>query len=292
MLDSLKQAVPFTWRQWARHFCRQYNIGDAGVRPDRPGDGPTNFPIRTWEKFHRQIRTSKQALLYALSQFPEAILIGGCQRSGTTMLTRLITSHPDIYDFSFLRDEELAAALVLSGHSHSGHAGRRCFQTTYLNERYVEYFAMPKTYKLIWLFRNPSSVVRSMLYNWADFPRLELYSSCGEQLDDGTPAKQCASSSLLQACSGYNGKIKQALTLWEKLPREQILFIEYEAVIKNSEVWIPKIFSFVGLSGAGIALPGKTRSSMIIPELTEEQKMTIRASCEQSYKKARERVLS
>src|SRR5215471_17197891 len=45
---------------------------------------------RTWRRFHRGVRRRGLPLLKNLPSYPRCILVAGCQRSGTTMLTRLI----------------------------------------------------------------------------------------------------------------------------------------------------------------------------------------------------------
>ena len=59
------------------------------------------------------------------------------------MLAKAFTEHPDIADFSWSKDAELDAALLLAGTQQPPQTDtatpRYCFQTTYLNERAVEY---------------------------------------------------------------------------------------------------------------------------------------------------------
>jgi len=96
--------------------------------------------IITWKKFAPEVRPGGCNLLARLDEFPNSILVSGCQRSGTTMLLRLITQSEGMVNYWFGRDDELDAALILSGFEpHTPH-GRYSFQTTYLNECAHEYY--------------------------------------------------------------------------------------------------------------------------------------------------------
>jgi hypothetical protein len=106
-----------------------------------------------------------QRLLAKLDDYPDAILVAGCQRSGTTALARLLKRADGMIDHAFGHDDELDGALLLAGHATRGTEGRHCFQTTYLNDRFREYFEH-RAFRLIWMLREPRSVVYSMLNNW------------------------------------------------------------------------------------------------------------------------------
>ena len=141
--------------------------------------------IDSWGRFEKIVRASDVKLLTKLDNFQDSILVAGCQRSGTTALSRLITASDGMVDFTFGKDDELDAALILSGYVNYTNKGRHCFQTTYLNDSYPEYFAH-QGYKLIWVVRNPSSVIYSMLYNWRRAALNRLFRHCGaELLDEG-----------------------------------------------------------------------------------------------------------
>ena len=129
-----------------------------------------HIPISSWVKFEKQIRKRDDQLLEKLNDFPNAILVAGCQRSGTTAITNILREAIGMPPFSVTRDDELDGALILCGHASSSFQGRCCFQTTYLNERVTEY-SKHDDFKLTWVIRNPHAVVSSML--WAK--PLELY---------------------------------------------------------------------------------------------------------------------
>src|SRR3989304_2398887 len=141
-----------------------------------------NSRISSWAMFDRKVRASGKKLLGELDRLHGAILVAGCQRSGTTALSRLITGSDGMVDFQFGADDELDAALILSGWGpHPPRQGRYCFQTTYLNNSYPEYFEH-RDYKLIWVLRNPASVVYSMLYNWKTVALNRLFRHCAAAL--------------------------------------------------------------------------------------------------------------
>ena len=136
-------------------------------------------PIKTWKRFRKNVRDNGQRLLDSLDGFPESILVCGCQRSGTTMLTRVIRQADSIEKFHYTKDDELDAALILTGRIEPNTSGRFCFQTTYLNENYSEYFDHTSGHKIIWVIRNPFSNIYSMLYHWRRWALNELFVGCG-----------------------------------------------------------------------------------------------------------------
>src|SRR5689334_20455876 len=139
----------------------------------------TNEYVTTWPQFERQIQSKGCKLLGRLDDFPNSILVTGCQRSGTTMLTRIITQSDGMTNYWFGPDDELDAALILSGYVNHQPQGRYCFQTTYINKYFQEYFEHGGGHKIIFLLRNPLSVVYSMLYNWSDYALNLLFNLCG-----------------------------------------------------------------------------------------------------------------
>ena len=141
-------------------------------------------PVKSWAQFDRKVRYSGHKLLAQLDMYHNSILVAGCQRSGTTALSRLITGSEGMVNFQLGKDDELDAALILSGWIPYQPIGRYCFQTTYLNDSYTEYFEH-YDYKLIWVLRNPYSVVYSMLHNWKNGALNRLFHHCGSKLIEG-----------------------------------------------------------------------------------------------------------
>ncbi len=215
--------------------------------------------IRSWEAFGRQVRQHDEKgknLLAQLDKFPSSILVTGCQRSGTTMLSRIITTSDGMVNYWFGRDDELDAALILSGevdYSPQSPKERHCFQTTYLNERYLEYFTKDSSHRLIWVLRNPYSVVYSMAYNWKRFARNELFDAVGKQV---MPKEELEKSrfwgrpfisKLKKACFAYNGKISQLPQIKEKLGSDRVWVVDYDELVKNKTRLLPEIYEFIDL---------------------------------------------
>ena len=122
----------------------------------------------TWEEFDRSVRSRGCSLLTRIHEFPHAVLVAGCQRSGTTMLARILTDSEEMVKYYFSSRDELDAALILSGRVEHESRGRYCFQTAYIDDCYREYYERDGDFKIIWMIRNPLSVAHSMLYNWRD----------------------------------------------------------------------------------------------------------------------------
>jgi hypothetical protein len=206
----------------------------------------------SWKRFHTEVRSRGCSLLAKLSDFSGAILVSGCQRSGTTILARIIRQSDGIVDFQVRGDDELDAALILSGVEGRSARGRYCFQTTYVNECYREYLDEAHDFKLVWVLRNPLSVVYSMKYNWSRFAFNELYEACGrkqleEDLGQGVRHGRILRSKTIRACLSYNAKQRQAMELMEGLGRERMMIVEYEGFIADRWVVLPAIYNFIHL---------------------------------------------
>lgn len=208
--------------------------------------------VNSWAQFDRNVRFSGKKLLSELDVFQDAILIAGCQRSGTTALSRVITGSNGMVNFQFGKDDELDAALILSGWIPHQPQGRYCFQTTYLNNSYPEYFEH-SNYKLIWVLRNPASVIYSMLYNWKRPALNRLFRHCGSVLLEEREKWRYdhlgafAIPSLRRACLSYNAKVSQVFTLRARLGGDRIFIVDYEKLTKDKAAVLPAIYSFVGL---------------------------------------------
>lgn len=212
--------------------------------------------VNSWRDYVNNIRTKGVPLLEKLDEFPGAILVSGCQRSGTTMMTRVINQSDDIADIKYGYDDELDVALILSGWRplHINKEKKYCFQTTYLNNSYREYFEHDN-YKLIWVVRNPYSVVRSLLYNWTRYALNDLYLTCGkcymEKIaeTEKPPVNYWAPwrKNIYKACYSYNGKISQIIEIKKTIRDEQLLVVGYEDIISNSSLILPKVFDFIGI---------------------------------------------
>ncbi len=204
--------------------------------------------IRSWAQFHRHVKQPGRPLLARLGQFRDAVLVAGCQRSGTTAVARALGRADGVADHRFGPDDELDAALLLAGHVERALRGRCCLQTTYLNDRYPEYFEH-ENFKLVWVLRDPFSVVYSMLHNWKRGALRRLYDACGR---DYLGRRASMLDGLLvsrfeQACASYAAKLSQTFELAPRLPASRIIVIDYDDLVLNKHVVLPKIFEFAGL---------------------------------------------
>jgi hypothetical protein len=205
---------------------------------------------RTWQRFHRGVRRPGLPLLKDLLKYPQSVLVAGCQRSGTTMLTRLIAGSSYFSRLALTRDDELDAALALAGFIDLPKERRYCFQTTYLNEHYRDYQTLGPQQRLIWVLRNPYSVVHSMLHNWKRFGLNELYESCGIDSTSSNRLRRTAlpwpfgPSRIEKACLAYRGKVSQTLPLKGLVKPDQLLVVEYDALVAAPAELLPRIFAF------------------------------------------------
>jgi len=207
---------------------------------------------RSWRRFHHGPRSEDKPLFRNLSRYGDCVLVAGCQRSGTTILTRIIAGSRGFQRLRLTHDDELDAALILAGHVDVPHDRRYCFQTTYLNERYSEYGMMGPGQRLVWVLRNPYSVVYSMVHNWKRFALNELYETCGV-LRAETKRQHRTSmpwpfgpSRVEKACLSYSAKSSQILSIRELLRPEQLLVVDYDEMVQSSDAWLPQIFAFIG----------------------------------------------
>jgi hypothetical protein len=168
------------------------------------------------------------------------------------MLTRIIAGARGFQGFRLTHDDELDAALILAGYVEVPRERRYCFQTTYLNERYPEYRMMGPQQRLIWVLRNPHSVVYSMVHNWKRFALNELYENCGV-LRAATKRQLRAQalwpwgpSRLERACLSYSAKTSQVVEIRDFLAADQLLIVDYDQIVQSPEGWLRKIFAFVG----------------------------------------------
>ncbi len=170
------------------------------------------------------------------------------------MLASIITGSEGMVDFAWSRDDELDGALILSGEEDHIAKGRYCFQTTYLNECYSEYFLhCGNNFKLIWLLRNPRSVVYSLLHNWKRFALNELFQGCGISLLSNDLHRRydrfglLAVNRLTRACLSYNAKISQVNDIANTLGPDMVMVVDYDDLVINKQVMLPEIYNFINL---------------------------------------------
>ena len=246
--------------------------------------------ITNWRQFAKTVRKDDKKLLQDLPKFLDAILVTGCQRSGTTIMARIVTQSNGMVNYWSGFDDELDAALILSGVAPILHQGRYCFQTTYLNEHYREYIDTPEAVKIIWVLRNPVDVINSMLNNWRSLALWELYTSCGHQGNNLGIGKKTLPllfpfKRLEMACLSYSGKLSQLLELSDILPPNKLLIVNYEDLLEKEGNILPKIFEFINLKyDSSYALKLKKTSKAPIHNIS---KLDIEKYCGSIYEEAK-----
>jgi hypothetical protein len=206
-------------------------------------------PIKSWAAFHSVVKQPDRPLLATIDGYADPILVAGCQRSGTTALARLLKSSRGMVDHTFGHDDELDGALLLSGHATRDTAGRFCFQTTYLNDRFREYFEH-SGFRLIWMLREPRSVVNSMLHNWKRGALNRLFDACGAEVLTQRASQPksrtwLGPSRLDKACASYVAKTAQTFELCARLgPR--IAVVDYDELVASKLELLPQLCAFAG----------------------------------------------
>jgi len=224
---------------------------DSALRYNRPVIW-NGRPIRSWAAFHALVKRPDQPLLAKLDDYSDAILVAGCQRSGTTALARLLKRGEGMIDHAFGFDDELDGALLLAGQATRGTDGRHCFQTTYLNDRFREYFEH-RGFRLIWMLREPRSVVYSMLNNWKRGALNRLFEACGAEVlaqagpPPSVPSSWLGPSRLVKACASYVAKTAQTFELRERLG-DRIAVVDYDELISHKAALLPELCEFAGIT--------------------------------------------
>jgi hypothetical protein len=239
------------------------------------------------------VKQPDRPLLAKLDDYHAPILVAGCQRSGTTALARLLKRAEGVVDHAFGHDDELDGALLLAGHAARSLDGRQCFQTTYLNDRYPEYFAHGN-FRLIWMLREPRSVVYSMLNNWKRGALNRLFDACGAEVlaraDEPLTLGRAwlGPSRLAKACASYVAKTAQTSTLAERLG-ERMAVIDYDELVAHKHTMLPKLCAFVGVPyGAQLADALHDRSVNKRSRLGSREADYVDRFCLDAYARARE----
>ena len=208
--------------------------------------------IKSWHQFER-IRHGTKPLLQVLPTLNKPILVAGCQRSGTTAVTRILRSGGDFGELSVTPDDELDAALILAGELPPPRGHRLVLQTTYLNNHYREYFDH-KNFNLIWLIRNPREVINSMLNNWSSGALRRLFHACGSrQLNKKQLARYArighwGFSKLEMACYSYLEKSHQALEISRALANHQVTFLDYNRFVAEPHETVRFLCAYSGIT--------------------------------------------
>jgi hypothetical protein len=198
-------------------------------------------------EFHDSVKNRDQELLAHLDEYENSVLVSGCHRSGTTALTDLLNRTDGFADYTFGHDSELDGALLLAGCVERFTSGRHCFQTTYLNDRFPEYF-LHESFRLIWVLREPRSVVYSMLHNWERGALNRLYEVCGrrrlqEPRDESVFGRWIGPARIDKACASYVATIEQAFALHSRLG-DRMLVIDYQELVTQPEATLSRVCAF------------------------------------------------
>ena len=195
--------------------------------------------IGSWSDFYSAM--GDEPFLANLDDYPGALLIAGCDWSATTAITRLFKRLPPFADSSWGHDDELDGALLLAGRRERRAAGRNCFQTTYLRERYREYFEHDD-FKLVWIVREPQATVRSLLSSRSRaLPARNVLGLSGK-----STAGQGASR-LEKACATYLASIRQTAELKERLG-ERLAIVDYDELAADRNRLLPALCRFAGVT--------------------------------------------
>lgn len=209
------------------------------------------------------------------------------------MLARVITQSDGMVNYWFSQDDEHDAANILAGRVAHRPMGRYCFQTTYLNERYLEYAEHPGHY-LVWVLRNPQSVVHSMLYNWKDFALNELFLACGYPwMDHGDRVRFqrfgiTGIPRTRRAAYAYTGKVSQLIDAKRAYPSERMVVVEYDQLVQNKEELLPKLYDRIALPfRPEYAAPIRAGSLKKKEGLSLDEVRSVAAICTPVYERAR-----
>jgi hypothetical protein len=162
-----------------------------------------------------------------------------------------------------------------------------------LNDRYPEYFAHGN-FRLIWMLREPRSVVYSMLNNWKRGALNRLFDACGAEVlaraDEPLTLGRAwlGPSRLAKACASYVAKTAQTSTLAERLG-ERMAVIDYDELVAHKHTMLPKLCAFVGVPyGAQLADALHDRSVNKRSRLGSREADYVDRFCLDAYARARE----
>lgn len=216
--------------------------------------------IASWLDFYEAL--ADEPLLGELDRYPKALLISGCDWSAATAVTRLFKRIPTFADSSWGYDDELDGALLLAGWRPRSAGGRHCFQTTYVRERYREYFEH-EGFRLVWIVREPRAAVRSLLTSRDHtLPARAVLGLSGKS------AGGQGISRLEKACAAYVASMGQTLEIKERLG-SRVAIVDYDELAADRDRLLPALcrFASVGCDASVLRhLHGKSvRKSTLLP---------------------------
>jgi hypothetical protein len=192
------------------------------------------------------IATPGRPLLARLDEFEDCLLVAGCAGAGTTAIARLLKRTDGIVDHGFGHDDELDGALLLAGQVERFDDGRHCFQTTYLEERFHEYFEH-HDFRLIWILREPCSVVGAMQNSWkrSALDRL-LPAGGGRPYPETLPRTVAGMASRLdRACAAYTECVRRTFEIAARLGRRAAI-VDYDDLAARRSRLLPELCGFAG----------------------------------------------
>jgi hypothetical protein len=207
--------------------------------------------VHSWADFHDVVKQSDRPLLARLDDYDDSVLVAGAHRSGNTALSRLLKRADGIADHCFGADDELDGALLLAGFVARQTDGRHCFQTTYLNDRYQEYFEHDG-FRLIWMLREPRSVVHSLLQSWKRAGSNRSFVDREARVLDRNGASAApgggssACSRLDKACASYVAKTEQTFALRERLGARMAI-VDYDDLVAHRDALLPQLCEFADI---------------------------------------------
>jgi hypothetical protein len=205
--------------------------------------------IESWSDFREHVASRERPLLAMLDDYDDSVLVAGCHWPTTTAVTRLLKRTDSFVDYGFGHDDELDGALLLAGWVKQFDAAperllrpRHCFQTSYLGDRFREYFDHDR-FRLLWIVREPRAVIASTLHRWK---RFALDRPLPGVRDAPVPRMPVGPSRLDKACAAYQTLAAQALELCDRLgPRMAI--VDYDDLAANREELLPQLCAFAGI---------------------------------------------
>ena len=250
--------------------------------------------IKTWLDYMTAIPPGTPADLKELGRYPGAILITGCQRSGTTILCDIIQSHENILS----KHSELEGALVLRGYRPPLPRGRHCFQTTYVSAAVEEYTPHAGKFKMVFVLRNPLSVVYSMANNWSRATCNYVFHECGMQglgivhrwlynIAARTSLNRTRELTVRRAIRIYNAKVNQIFRLAQIVPETDLIVVEYDQLVTKKDTLLPQIYDFLMLGykkSYAELLHG--RSTQKAAKFSPRRKRLINNACRHTYERA------
>jgi len=207
------------------------------------------------------------------------------------LLGKVLAGAEGFGHFEFAQFPELSAALILSGTIEGELAARAVFQTTYLDDRWREYEGIQVDQRIIWVLRNPESVITSMLYNWPEFAVNATVRRCGwEELSLGQRRRMMwlgawSVPRIERACAIYREKLAQLSQLQQSMPAERLLAIDYDQLVTDPERSIGRVAVFLGTAPGHFDVSSIRQSSQRKAErLSDSQRSIIEDRCGELYR--------